>query len=141
MLAKALEDAKATGAVLKVVEDPAEAAKDADVLATDTWTSMGEEAEKEVREKVFRGYQINRELLALADKEAIVLRAGRIRSRHFRRSGEPSPHAEGGHGSHYGLSGTKKRSGRSEKKPFPFFGEAAFCMEVIRWGRERGRHR
>lgn len=73
VLAKALEDAKATGAVLKVVEDPAEAAKDADVLATDTWTSMGEEAEKEVREKVFRGYQINRELLALADKEAIVL--------------------------------------------------------------------
>lgn len=73
VLAKALEDAKATGAVLKVVEDPEEAAKDADVLATDTWTSMGEEAEKEVREKVFRGYQINRELLALADKEAIVL--------------------------------------------------------------------
>ena len=73
VLAKALEDAKATGAVLKVVEDPAEAAKDADVLATDTWTSMGEEAEKEVREKVFRGYQINRELLALADKEAIIL--------------------------------------------------------------------
>lgn len=73
VMAKALEDAKATGAVLKVVEDPAEAAKDADVLATDTWTSMGEEAEKEVREKVFRGYQINRELLALADKEAIVL--------------------------------------------------------------------
>ena len=73
VLAKALEDAKATGAVLKVVEDPAEAAKDADVLATDTWTSMGEEAEKKVREKVFRGYQINRELLALADKEAIVL--------------------------------------------------------------------
>lgn len=73
VLAKALEDAKATGAVLRVVEDPAEAAKDADVLATDTWTSMGEEAEKEVREKVFRGYQINRELLALADKEAIVL--------------------------------------------------------------------
>ncbi len=73
VLAKALEDAKATGAVLKVVEDPAEAAKNADVLATDTWTSMGEEAEKEVREKVFRGYQINRELLALADKEAIVL--------------------------------------------------------------------
>lgn len=73
VLVKALEDAKATGAVLKVVEDPAEAAKDADVLATDTWTSMGEEAEKEVREKVFRGYQINRELLALADKEAIVL--------------------------------------------------------------------
>lgn len=73
VLANALEDAKATGAVLRVIEDPAEAARDADVLATDTWTSMGEEAEKEVREKVFQGYQINKELLSLADSRAIVL--------------------------------------------------------------------
>lgn len=73
VLANALEDAKETGAELRIVEDPAEAAKDADVLATDTWTSMGEEAEKEVREKVFQGYQINKDLLALADKKAIVL--------------------------------------------------------------------
>ena len=73
VLANALEDAKATGAELRIVEDPAEAAKDADVLATDTWTSMGEEAEKEVREKVFQGYQINKDLLALADRKAIVL--------------------------------------------------------------------
>lgn len=71
--ANALKDAEATGAELKIVEDPAEAAKDADVLATDTWTSMGEEAEKAVREKVFQGYQINKDLLALADKDAIVL--------------------------------------------------------------------
>ncbi len=73
VLANALEDAKETGAVLRVIEDPAEAARDADVLATDTWTSMGEEAEKEVREKVFQGYQINKELLSLADSRAIVL--------------------------------------------------------------------
>lgn len=73
VLANALEDAKETGAVLRVIEDPAEAAKGADVLATDTWTSMGEEAEKAVREKVFQGYQINGELLALADPRAIVL--------------------------------------------------------------------
>ena len=55
------------------MRDPAEAAKDADVLATDTWTSMGEEAEREVREKVFQGYQINKDLLSVADKKAIVL--------------------------------------------------------------------
>lgn len=73
VLANAKEDAKATGAELKIVRDPAEAAKDADVLATDTWTSMGEEAEREVREKVFQGYQINRDLLSVADKKAIVL--------------------------------------------------------------------
>lgn len=73
VLANAKEDAKATGAELKIVWDPAEAAKDADVLATDTWTSMGEEAEREVREKVFQGYQINKDLLSVADKKAIVL--------------------------------------------------------------------
>ena len=73
VLAKAQEDAKSTGAVLKIVEDPAEAAKDADVLATDTWTSMGEEAEHAIREKVFQGYQINDDLLAIADKTAIVM--------------------------------------------------------------------
>lgn len=73
VLANALEDAKETGAVLRVIEDPAEAAKGADVLATDTWTSMGEEAEKAVREQVFQGYQINGEFLALADPRAIVL--------------------------------------------------------------------
>lgn len=73
VLAKAKEDAKATGAVLKVVEDPFEAAKGADVVATDTWTSMGEESEHAVREKVFQGYQINEALLAEADKKAIVL--------------------------------------------------------------------
>lgn len=73
VLANAKEDARATGAELKIVRDPAEAAKDADVLATDTWTSMGEEAEREVREKVFQGYQINKDLLSVADKKAIVL--------------------------------------------------------------------
>lgn len=73
VLANAKEDAKATGAELKIMRDPAEAAKDADVLATDTWTSMGEEAEREVREKVFQGYQINKDLLSVADKKAIVL--------------------------------------------------------------------
>lgn len=73
VLANAKEDAKATGAELKIVRDPAEAAKDADVLATDTWTSMGEEAERKVREKIFQGYQINKDLLSVADKKAIVL--------------------------------------------------------------------
>lgn len=73
VLAGAKEDAKATGANIQIVRDPAEAAKDADVLATDTWTSMGEEAEHAIREKVFQGYQINKDLLALADKRAIVM--------------------------------------------------------------------
>ena len=50
-----------------------EAAKDADVLYTDVWASMGEEAEAEERKKVFAGYQINSELMAVAHPDAMVL--------------------------------------------------------------------
>ncbi len=50
-----------------------EAAKDADVLYTDVWASMGEEAEAEERKKVFAGYQINSSLMAVAKPDAIVL--------------------------------------------------------------------
>ncbi len=50
-----------------------EAAKDADVLYTDVWASMGEEAEAEERKKVFAGYQINSSLMAIAHPDAMVL--------------------------------------------------------------------
>ena len=50
-----------------------EAARGAHVLYTDTWTSMGQEAETERRRHDFAGYQINAELLALADKDAVVM--------------------------------------------------------------------
>ena len=50
-----------------------EAAKDADVLYTDVWASMGEEAEAEERKKVFAGYQINSSLMAVAKHDAMVL--------------------------------------------------------------------
>jgi len=53
--------------------DVKEAARDADVLYTDVWVSMGLEAEKAQRLAVFQGYQINHELLALAKKHALVL--------------------------------------------------------------------
>ncbi len=48
------------------------AAKDADVIFTDVWTSMGEEAETEKRKKAFAGYQINDELMAVAKPDAMV---------------------------------------------------------------------
>ncbi len=51
----------------------AECAKDADVLYTDVWASMGQEDEKAQREKVFADYQINDDVLSVADKDAIVL--------------------------------------------------------------------
>lgn len=50
-----------------------EAAKDADVLYTDVWASMGEESEAEERKKIFAGYQINSSLMAVAHPEAMVL--------------------------------------------------------------------
>ena len=51
----------------------AECVKDADVLYTDVWASMGQESEQKEREKVFRGFQINDEVMALAKPDAIVL--------------------------------------------------------------------
>ena len=52
--------------------DPFMAASGADIVITDTWTSMGEEAEKEERKKIFKDYQINRQLLAAANAGAMV---------------------------------------------------------------------
>ena len=49
------------------------AAKDADVVYTDVWASMGEEAEAEERKKIFKGYQVNAELMSAAKKDAMVL--------------------------------------------------------------------
>ncbi|MDO5125630.1 MAG: ornithine carbamoyltransferase [Ruminococcus sp.] len=51
---------------------PLEAAKDADVLFTDVWTSMGEEAETEKRKIAFAGYQINDDIMAVAKPDAMV---------------------------------------------------------------------
>ncbi len=67
------EDAKATGARVSVAEDPEEAVKGADVIYTDVWASMGEEDKAEEKEKNFKAYQINKHLLSLANKDAIVL--------------------------------------------------------------------
>ena len=63
----------AVGKHVSWTEDPREAAKGADVLYTDVWVSMGKEAETAEREKVFAPYQINRKLVGLAKKGALVL--------------------------------------------------------------------
>ena len=54
-------------------DDVFEAARDADVLYTDVWASMGQEAEAEERKKIFAGYQINSELMTVAHSDAMVL--------------------------------------------------------------------
>ena len=56
-----------------MTRNPQEAAEKADVLITDTWTSMGQEAENAVRLKAFADFQINHDLLAFAHQKAIVL--------------------------------------------------------------------
>lgn len=70
--AEVLEFAKAYGDKFILTISPAEAAKDADVLYTDVWASMGEEAEAEMRKKIFAGYQINDEVMAAAKSDAMV---------------------------------------------------------------------
>ena len=57
----------------EVTDDLMKAAKDADVLYTDVWASMGQEGEKAVREAAFKGYQINADVMAVAKKDAMVL--------------------------------------------------------------------
>ena len=68
-----LEFAKTYGDNFQIVSDPVEAAADADVLYTDVWASMGQEAEAEKRKIVFKGYQINDDVMKSAKSDAIVL--------------------------------------------------------------------
>ncbi|MBD2894112.1 ornithine carbamoyltransferase [Spirillospora sp. NPDC000708] len=70
VVARATEIAAATGGSVTVTDDAARAAAGADVLATDTWVSMGEEGKDT---SLYEPYQVNEDLLALADPEAIVL--------------------------------------------------------------------
>ena len=59
--------------LLTVTSDIFAAAKDADVIYTDVWASMGQEGEAAERQKVFAGYQVNAELMAVAKPDAMVL--------------------------------------------------------------------
>jgi len=73
VLAAAREDARSTGARLEVTHELKDALKDADVIYTDVWASMGQEAEKEKRAQVMRPYQLNQKALSMARSDAIVL--------------------------------------------------------------------
>jgi ornithine carbamoyltransferase len=57
----------------EITEDPKTAAKNADVLITDVWASMGQEGEAEQRRKAFAGYQINDDIMAVANPDALVM--------------------------------------------------------------------
>lgn len=62
-----------TGSQVRLTRDPHEAVTGAHVIYTDTWTSMGQEAESKIREQVFPPYQVNKSLVAKADQDAIVM--------------------------------------------------------------------
>ncbi len=65
--------AHAAGGSLELLHDPVAAVRDADVVYTDVWTSMGQEQEYERRRRAFQGYQVNAELLRHARPDAIVM--------------------------------------------------------------------
>jgi ornithine carbamoyltransferase len=65
--------AKASGAKIEVVTNPFKAAENADVVYTDVWVSMGQEAEREAREKVFMPYQVTSMTMAKAKADAVFM--------------------------------------------------------------------
>ena len=64
---------KRTKANVRLIRNPLEALKNADLVATDVWTSMGDEEEGVIRIKQFAGYQVNAELMALANPDALFM--------------------------------------------------------------------
>ncbi len=70
---RAEEIAAGTGGRIEVLHDPIEAATDADVLYTDVWASMGQEAESDERALVFPAYQLSQKLVDVADDGVVVL--------------------------------------------------------------------
>ena len=61
------------GKHVKLFDDPMAAAKDSNLVVTDVWASMGQEEEQREREKIFANYQVNSELMACADKDALFM--------------------------------------------------------------------
>lgn len=73
MVEQARQAAEAFGSKVEITEDILTAAKDADVIYTDVWASMGQEDEAEKRQKAFKNYQVNAAVMAVAKPDAIVL--------------------------------------------------------------------
>ncbi len=69
----ALEDLKEVTHKVMITNDPKEAVKDADVIYTDVWVSMGQEKKRRKRMAIFRPYQVNKDLLSLSKPDAIVM--------------------------------------------------------------------
>ncbi|MCX9083319.1 MAG: ornithine carbamoyltransferase [Candidatus Methanoperedens sp.] len=68
-----MNKAKELGGTVNIIRDPLKAAKNADILSTDVWVSMGDEEEYDQRLRYFKPYQINSKLLELAKRDVMVL--------------------------------------------------------------------
>lgn len=73
IFARAQSLAAESGGLIEWTTDPTAAVRNADVVFTDTWTSMGQEAEAIERRKIFASYQVNRELFSLAKSDALFM--------------------------------------------------------------------
>lgn len=71
--AAVVQAARSLGAEVQILHDPRAAARGADVLYTDVWASMGQEAEVEARRRAFQGFTVDLDLLALAHPKALVM--------------------------------------------------------------------
>lgn len=69
----AKKNAKSSGSKIELLNDPLQAAKDADVIVTDVWASMGAESEQKEREEVFKDFQVNNRLVVQAKKDYLFL--------------------------------------------------------------------
>ncbi len=68
-----MQAARAIGGSVEIMHDPKEAAAGADVLYTDVWASMGQEAQAQQKKHAFAGFTVDEDLLKLADPEALVM--------------------------------------------------------------------
>ncbi len=73
VLNQSRELAASSGSQIELTAEPGEAAKEADIVYTDVWTSMGQEAEAEKRRLAFSGYQVDAKLLSLAKRDALFM--------------------------------------------------------------------
>ena len=69
----AIRNAKSSGSKIEILEDPFAAVKDADIIYTDVWASMGQESESEKRKKIFKNYQVNPNLVKNAKEDYLFM--------------------------------------------------------------------
>jgi ornithine carbamoyltransferase len=73
VLEEAKNIAKSSNALINLYNSPTEAVKDADVIYTDVWASMGQEQEAEERKKIFKDFQVNKNLVKFAKKNVLIM--------------------------------------------------------------------